>query len=93
MRRRVNREGGENPPNGGSNVTPYVPGSKVRVSFSYTVNMGNYESAKLESSVDRELAPGEDLDSAMDTEFARCREFVEAKVLEVEEDHGRERRR
>jgi hypothetical protein len=64
-----------------------------RVSFSYTVNMGNYESSRIEAAVERDLYPGEQFDAAMIYEYQRCRSFVEEAVLKLEADHGRKPRR
>ncbi len=37
---------------------------KIHVTYSKTVNLGNFESMKLEAGVERELRPSEDTDKA-----------------------------
>lgn len=42
---------------------------EIEVSFSYTVNLGNYESAKVQMGLSRELMKGETKGVMIDKEF------------------------
>ncbi|RLC29189.1 hypothetical protein DRH13_06090 [Candidatus Woesebacteria bacterium] len=51
---------------------------QIEVSFGYTVNVGNYESAKISMGITRDLLEDEDFDKALSNEFA----FVQEKVVQ-----------
>jgi hypothetical protein len=54
---------------------------EINVLFGYTVNLGNFESAKISMGIARDLSEDEDMEKAMSNEFA----FVQEKVVhEVE---------
>ena len=42
---------------------------EIEVNFSYTVNLGNYESAKIQIGISRELIKGESKEEMIDKEF------------------------
>lgn len=52
--------------------------SKVRVSLGYTINVGNFESARYEFDVEDDTKPGETTGQAFDRIYA----FVEGKLKE-----------
>lgn len=57
--------------------------SKIRVGLGYTLNMGNYETARYDFAVEDETRPGENTDEA----FNRIYNYVESKLFEkVHED-------
>ena len=51
---------------------------QIEVLFGYTVNVGNYESAKISMGITRDLLEDEDFDKALSNEFA----FVQEKVVQ-----------
>jgi len=54
---------------------------EITVNFGYTVNLGNFENAKIHMGLTRDLSEEEDFDKAMSDEFI----FVQEKVVkEVE---------
>ena len=48
----------------------------ISIQYTYTKNIGNFESEKLTASVARELDPGEKQEDAFQKEFLNCRQFV-----------------
>ena len=51
---------------------------QINVSFSYTKNIGNFESIKIQMGTARKLCPNEKVDKALDEEFT----IVYDKVME-----------
>jgi len=51
---------------------------EISVGFTYTANLGNYESAKIFVSTSRQLKPDEDEEEVIDGEF----ELIQEKVFE-----------
>ena len=56
--------------------------AEIKVRYSRTINMGNYESIQISVEYGRELKPKEDVEKAIDAEF----EMVENKVLDLAEE-------
>lgn len=53
---------------------------EIRVEFSLTVNLGNYNSAKLGCMLEDELLPGEDFDEKFDQVYAKIRGKVRKEL-------------
>ena len=51
---------------------------QITVDFGYTVNLGNFENAKINMGITRDLSEEEDFDKALSSEFA----FVQEKVVQ-----------
>lgn len=60
--------------------------SKIRVGLGFTLNMGNYETARYDFSVEDETHPDENTGQAFDRIYA----FVEAKLKEKVMEDRRE---
>jgi hypothetical protein len=58
--------------------------SKISVSFSYTRNMGNFESSKIEMGIQRDLLPKEDREKAYVDELDFLKELVEDELIKIE---------
>lgn len=56
--------------------------TKVVSSFGYTANMGQYESARAEFSLEAEVQEGEDPQAVMDDLHVRTKEMVRRIVLQ-----------
>ncbi len=53
---------------------------RIKVNFSKTANLGNYESMKIEVGIERDLKPGENRGEAIDTEIEYLCDYVEEAV-------------
>ena len=60
----------------------------IQVSFSYTANLGNYESVKIQAGIERDIEENEDKDQAYETEHDYLRDFVMTKIEELEQNKG-----
>lgn len=49
---------------------------KITVNYGLTKNLGNYESERLDVSIERDLDKNENPEVVWTTEFARCKKFV-----------------
>jgi hypothetical protein len=58
----------------------------IRVSAGRTINLGNFNSAKIEIDYSREILDGEDPEEAIDEEYEFVTEIVEKKELEIREE-------
>ena len=60
----------------------------IKVSAGRTINLGNYNSAKIDIEYSRELADDEDPQEAIDEEYEFVTELVEKKELEIREEYN-----
>jgi hypothetical protein len=51
--------------------------TKVRVSYGVVLNCGNFESVRLESGIERDLAPGENYQTAFADLYKQVRTMVD----------------
>jgi hypothetical protein len=68
--------------------------NSVRVSTGFTSNLGNFESLRTQVEYERELAPGESFEDAIDEVFAQVEQKLVEKARDVYEtmtaDAGKE---
>ena len=57
---------------------------RINVNFSYTKNMGNFESAKIEMGIQRDLLEREDSNDALLEEVDILRELVKEEHIKTE---------
>lgn len=60
--------------------------AKIIIGFSYTANLGNYESMKINLGIERDLEKGEKFDEAFQYEFSEIQEMVINKINELEDE-------
>ena len=63
---------------------------KIKVSFSRTINLGNYESTKIEAAIEEELKEGDEpYETVLDALFKEVEDFVLKKCeIEVSKKDG-----
>ena len=59
----------------------------IKVSAGRTINLGNFNSAKIEIEYGRELIDEEDVQEAIDEEYEFITELTEKKELEIREEY------
>jgi len=59
----------------------------IKVSAGRTINLGNFNSAKIDIEYGRELADDEDVEAAIDEEYEFITELTEKKELEIREEY------
>ncbi len=59
----------------------------IKVSAGRTINLGKFNSAKIEIEYGRELAEDEDEEKAIDEEYEFVTELTEKKELEIREEY------
>lgn len=60
---------------------------RIKVNIGRTVNLGNFNSARIEIGYERDLTEKEDVEKAIDQEYEFVTELVENKELEIREEY------
>jgi len=60
---------------------------RIKISIGRTINLGNFNSAKIEIGYERDLNPKEDIQKAINAEYEFVTELVENKELEIREEY------
>jgi len=60
----------------------------IKVSAGRTINLGNFNSAKIEIEYGRELTDNEGVEEAIDEEYEFVTKLIEIKELEIREEYN-----
>lgn len=53
-----------------------MPNDRISVSYGLTINLGNYESERIDASYERDLGQYESIEEGFNTEFMRVKALV-----------------
>ena len=59
----------------------------IKVNAGRTINLGNFNSAKIDIEYGRELADDEDVEAAINEEYEFVTSLIEKKELEIREEY------
>lgn len=63
----------------------------VKVGFGKTINLGNFESIRIDVEIESEIGREEKFEGVLDSLYLETKEFIEKKEQEIREE-GRRRR-